>query len=128
MAPALSLAATPMSPSAATRPALFAAFDKPFLRSQSMALSMSPLTSVSAILQSIMPAPVLSRSSFTRLAVIVVMDRSFGLIAGLRREAEGQDGRSHPHGPAPALPPPSSPGPLSSRLPLGQLLGGGNPV
>src|SRR5215831_10719918 len=138
MAPAWSLAATPMSPSAATRPALLAAFDSPFLRSQSMAPSMSPLTSVSAILQSIMPAPVLSRSSFTRLAVIVVMDRSFGLIAGLRREDEGQDGRSHPHGPAPALPPPNPtgqlwptlahPGPLSSRLPLCQLLGGGNPV
>src|SRR5262249_29847060 len=116
MAPACSSAPTPMSPSAATRPALFAAFDKPFLRSQSTALSMSPLTSVSASLQSIMPAPVLSRSSFTRLAVIVVMDRSFGLIAGLGREDEGQDGRSHPHGPAPALPPPTPTGQLRPTL------------
>ncbi len=64
--------AMPTRPSAAMRPAFLAAFDRPFLRSQSTAASMSPLTSVSAALQSIMPAPVLSRSSFTRLAEIVM--------------------------------------------------------
>ena len=73
MAPPLSMATTPMRPSAAMRPALLAAFEMPFLRSQSTALSMSPFTSVSAVLQSIMPAPVLSRSSFTRLADMVVI-------------------------------------------------------
>src|SRR5262249_9469467 len=60
---------TPIRPSAATRSAFLAAFDRPFLRSQSIACSMSPFTSVRAALQSIMPAPVLSRSAFTKLAV-----------------------------------------------------------
>ena len=73
MAATLPAAVTPTRPSAATRPAFLAAFDRPFLRSQSMAFSMSPSVSVSAALQSIMPAPVLSRSSFTMLALIVVM-------------------------------------------------------
>ena len=48
----------PIRPSAATRPAFLAALDRPFLRSQSCAACMSPLLSVSAALQSIMPAPV----------------------------------------------------------------------
>ena len=64
---------TPISPSAATRPAFLAAFDRPFLRSQSTAASMSPLVSPSAALQSIMPAPVFSRRSFTIAAVIFAM-------------------------------------------------------
>ena len=55
------------SPSAATRPAFFAALDRPFLRSQSTAASRLPAVSLSAALQSIMPAPVWSRSSFTML-------------------------------------------------------------
>ena len=42
----------------------------PFFRSQSTASSRSPLVSVSARLQSIMPAPVFSRRSFTSVAVI----------------------------------------------------------
>ena len=63
-------AATPIRPSAATRPAFFAALARPLVRSQSTAASMSPLVSVSAALQSIMPAPVFSRSSFTMLAVM----------------------------------------------------------
>jgi hypothetical protein len=56
---------TPIRPSAATRPDFFAALDSPFLRSQSCAAVMSPLVSLSAALQSIMPAPVDSRSSLT---------------------------------------------------------------
>src|SRR5829696_5435892 len=56
---------TAIRPSAATRPAFFAALARPFLRSQSTAPSTSPAVSLSAALQSIMPAPVLSRSSFT---------------------------------------------------------------
>ena len=63
----------PIRPSAATRPAFLAAFDRPFLRSQSCAAVMSPLVSVSAALQSIMPAPVDSRSSLTIAAVIVAI-------------------------------------------------------
>jgi len=58
------------SPSAATRPAFFCAAAKPFLRSQSTALSNSPFISLSAFLQSIMPAPVVSRSRLMRSAVI----------------------------------------------------------
>ena len=44
----------------------------PWPCSQSTAASMSPLVSLSAALQSIMPAPVLSRRSFTMVAVIVM--------------------------------------------------------
>ncbi len=43
----------------------FAALIAPDLRMFSIASSMSPFASVSAFLQSIMPAPVRSRSSFT---------------------------------------------------------------
>mmetsp|Transcript_3875 Transcript_3875/g.17843 ORF Transcript_3875/g.17843 Transcript_3875/m.17843 type:complete len:413 (-) Transcript_3875:4701-5939(-) len=57
-----------MAPSAATRPAFLSADAMPFLRSHLTASSMSPLHSVRAFLQSIMPAPDLSRSSFTALA------------------------------------------------------------
>src|SRR4051794_36342987 len=68
--PLLPDVSAPIRPSAATRPAFFAAFDRPFLRSQSMAACMSPLFSVSACLQSIMPTPVVSRRSLTIAAVI----------------------------------------------------------
>src|ERR1700676_774354 len=63
----------PINPSAATRPAFFAAFDNPFLRSQSIAACMSPSFSASACLQSIMPTPVVSRRSLTIAAVIVAI-------------------------------------------------------
>jgi hypothetical protein len=64
---------TPTRPSAAVRPAFFAAAARPLVRSQSIAASMSPPVSPSAFLQSIMPAPVRSRSSFTVAAVISAM-------------------------------------------------------
>ena len=64
--------ATATRPSAATRPAFLAALARPLVRSQSMAASISPPVSVSAALQSIMPAPVWSRSSFTIPAVIAM--------------------------------------------------------
>ena len=73
MAAARSAVATPTRPSAATRPDFLAAADRPFLRSQSTAASTSPLLSVSAFLQSIMPAPVFSRRSRTIAAVISAM-------------------------------------------------------
>src|SRR5258706_10508920 len=63
----------PIRPSAATRPAFLAAFDRPFLRSQSIAACMSPSFSASACLQSIMPTPVVSRRSLTIAAVIVAI-------------------------------------------------------
>ena len=66
-------AATPTRPSAAARPDFLAAVARPFVRSQSMAASMSPPVSVSAFLQSIMPAPVFSRRSFTIAAVMSAM-------------------------------------------------------
>src|SRR5271154_6217104 len=71
--PLVALVTAAIRPSAATRPAFFAAFDKPFLRNQSWAACMSPPLSVSAALQSIMPAPVDSRRSLTIAAVIVAI-------------------------------------------------------
>src|ERR1700742_2983399 len=71
--PLVPLVTAAIRPSAATRPAFLAAFDRPFLRSQSWAAVISPPDSVSAALQSIMPAPVDSRRSFTIAAVIVVI-------------------------------------------------------
>jgi hypothetical protein len=53
--------------------AFFAALANPFLRSQSTAASISPLVSTSAFLQSIIPAPVFSRSSFTNCELMFVM-------------------------------------------------------
>ena len=55
------------------RPDFFAALARPLVRSQSIAASMSPLVSVSAFLASIIPAPDASRSSFTIVAVIVIV-------------------------------------------------------
>src|ERR1051326_1007923 len=48
-----------------TRVAFFAATETPFLRRTTTACSKSPLASVRACLQSIIGAPVFSRSSFT---------------------------------------------------------------
>src|SRR5437763_8133952 len=55
----------PTAPSVALRPAFLPAVARPFWRSQSVAFSMSPPVSSSAFLQSIIPAPVFSRSSLT---------------------------------------------------------------
>src|SRR6185312_14084393 len=52
------------------RPAFLAAWARPFLRSASTAVSMLPFASLRAFLQSIIPAPVRSRSSLTIWAVI----------------------------------------------------------
>ncbi len=49
---------------------------RPFLRNQSTAASTSPPVSVSAFLQSIMPAPVFPRSSLTNAAVMSAISRS----------------------------------------------------
>src|SRR3546814_654476 len=77
IAPRVPSVATPTRPSAATRPAFLAAAARPLVRSQSIDASMSPWFSASAFLQSIMPAPVRSRSSLTRAAVISAMGISF---------------------------------------------------
>jgi hypothetical protein len=65
--------AMPIRPSDATRPDFFSALEIPLARSQSIDDSMSPSFSLSAFLQSIMPAPVLSRSSLTMAAVMVIV-------------------------------------------------------
>ncbi len=65
--------ARPMRPSAAMRPAFLAALASPRLRNRSTACSMSPPVSSSAALQSIIPAPVRSRSSFTIAALTLAM-------------------------------------------------------
>jgi hypothetical protein len=62
-----------ITPSAAIRPAFLAAFAWPDLRIFSIANSTSPSVSTSAFLQSSMPAPVRSRSSFTSAAVTAII-------------------------------------------------------
>ena len=54
------------------RSAFLAAAAKPCSRSKSTAFSISPLLSVNAFLQSIMPAPVFVLNSFTIAAVIAM--------------------------------------------------------
>ncbi len=62
-----------MPPSAAIRPAILLALAPLLMRIKSSALARSPSVSVSAFLHSIIPRPVLSLSSFTKLAVICVI-------------------------------------------------------
>src|SRR4030095_8736926 len=62
------------TPSFASRSLRFAATFCPCLRSQSMAASKSPLVSVNALRQSIIPAPVAWRSLFISAALIVTVD------------------------------------------------------
>ena len=64
---------TMTAPSEALRWAFFEAAARPFVRRISIAAFMSPSASVRAFLQSIMPAPVSSRSSFTAAAVIAML-------------------------------------------------------
>ena len=73
MVPPFSSDFTTIVPSAAIRPAFLAAF-KPldFLR-LSIASSILPSASTKAFLQSIIPSPVISRSSFTIAAVIAAI-------------------------------------------------------
>src|SRR5579872_6745175 len=64
------------------RVAFLAAVAMPFLRSRTSACSISPLASESAFLQSIMGAPLRSRSSFTwtaetLLVVLVLIENPF---------------------------------------------------
>src|SRR5204862_5899083 len=59
-----------MTPSLASRVALETAVAAPFLRKRSPAALRSPLASMSAFLQSIRPAPVISRSFATEAAEI----------------------------------------------------------
>jgi hypothetical protein len=63
----------PTAPSEAARLAFLAAAASPFLRSTSRAFAMSPLVSTRAALQSIMPAPVSSRSWRTTSAVMLIV-------------------------------------------------------
>lgn len=65
-------------PSLVARPAFLATAASPRVRSTSTAFSISPSASARAFLHSIMPAPVISRSSFTMEAVMLAMNSSFG--------------------------------------------------
>src|SRR5436189_5747195 len=70
-------------PSLVVRPVRFAAEAWPFTRRISIALSTSPLASARAALQSMMPAPVRSRSALTSAAEISAITGSLpGLGAG----------------------------------------------
>ena len=80
-------------PLAAVRPARLPTSLAPLMRRSSTALSKSPSASSSAFLQSIMPAPVRSRSCLTSAAVKLAMtlssDRIGGGRYGLRASARG---------------------------------------
>src|SRR5436190_7156282 len=87
----------PIHPSDASRPARFSALAAPFLRRMSTALSRSPPHSCSALLQSIMPAPVRARSSATSFVGIsfteVIASFPFHVLIKTppsRREARGR--------------------------------------
>src|SRR5437763_3857649 len=82
----------PTFPSGVSRSARFAAPAIPFSRSRRTAASMSPFVSCSARLQSIIGAPVWSRSSLTRAAEISAICRHLTLLG--RRLGHG----SLPHG------------------------------
>ncbi len=69
IAATLPTVATFAKPSAAMRSFFFAALAIPFSRKKSTAFSMSPSTFTNAFLASIIPTPVISRNSFTILAV-----------------------------------------------------------
>ena len=69
IAAAFPLIATDANPSAAIRSFFFAALAIPFSRNRSTAFSISPSTSTKARFASIIPTPVMSRNSFTNLAV-----------------------------------------------------------
>ena len=73
------------APSLVARALFFCAVARPDLRSSSIAFSRSPAVAVSAFLQSIMPAPLFSRSSFTSAAVISATARSFRRVGVVRR-------------------------------------------
>src|ERR1700674_4690194 len=72
------------------RPAFLAAAARPFLRSPSTACSMSPLASVSAALQSIIGAPVRSRSCLTICAVTSMLALSSLLCSNRADKRKGQ--------------------------------------
>src|SRR5947207_8213806 len=77
-----------ITPSLASREAFFAAVATPFLRRRSTATSKSPLDSVSAFLQSIKPALVISRSLPTAAAFISAINFSRFKLA--RRRPQGR--------------------------------------
>jgi hypothetical protein len=62
-----------MAPWLALRPERLATWDMPFSLNQTTAFPKSPWVSAKAFLQSIIPAPVFSRSSFTAFAVISIV-------------------------------------------------------
>src|SRR2546430_14712933 len=127
-------------PSVAERPAFLPAVARPFSRSQSEALLRSPPHSKSAFLQSIIPAPDFSRSSFTNAEVTSAMcqlphslaawvsspaaaagasvtspARGGGLRTTSTSGPASRRGRSPP--PIPPTPPPSPPRPYHQLLP-----------
>src|SRR6266571_6058296 len=76
----------PTTPSEAARPAFLAAAARPFLRRIWRALSRSPLASTRADLQSIMPAPVSSRSWRTISAEMFMTSSMKMCLAGTPRD------------------------------------------
>src|SRR4051794_25154205 len=87
-APTLPSTTTPTAPWSAARPARLPAPARPFLRSQSLAASMSPSDSVRAFLQSIIPAPVALRSAATSFALMSAIAGAVSL--GVGRGSSGR--------------------------------------
>src|SRR5947208_1657275 len=83
-----------MTPSLASRDAFLAAVATPFLRRMSTATFKSPFASVSALLQSIKPALVISRSLPTTAAVISAIRICCELKIQRRGRAEAE--KDHP--------------------------------
>src|SRR6476646_4328102 len=84
-APTLPSTTTPTAPWSAARPARLFAPARPFLRSQSLAASMSPSVSAGAFLQSIIPAPVALRSAATSFALMSAIAGGVSLGLGCSR-------------------------------------------
>ena len=79
-----------MVPSLAALPDFLSTWARPFFRSASNAVSMSPSASTSAFLQSIIPAPVWSRKALTVFASIVTVAQ-----AGSTRGSKGYPHTQH---------------------------------
>jgi hypothetical protein len=96
IAAVLPFTATEANPSAAMRSFFFAAFAIPFSRKRSTAFSMSPSTSTNAFFASIIPTPVISRSSFTILAVTSAMFNSSCVFFFLKKAASKESEACRP--------------------------------
>mmetsp|Transcript_13876 Transcript_13876/g.45385 ORF Transcript_13876/g.45385 Transcript_13876/m.45385 type:complete len:211 (-) Transcript_13876:1937-2569(-) len=81
-----------MMPSLVARPAFFSADARPFLRRYSVAAATSPSFSTRAFLQSIIPAPVVSRSDLTVFASMAAAMTANPLLGATTAAGEWRNG------------------------------------